>query len=180
MTTILKNIALIALLVFSSACAQTTSNKYKPVNVDFRKYRTVHVDWINLMEKNWRIHGYHSTREWKSDIAYLNRGFQSGLEQYWLQGKKVSFSREKDDKKYPSRGLLITFDDAVIDYNTYNLHLSLKFVDLKTKEVLYTVSREAYYGNQWGFKGFLSYALDEVSRQITWIILKKKKSNLLK
>ncbi|MCG8335897.1 MAG: hypothetical protein MJE63_15385 [Proteobacteria bacterium] len=107
-------------------------------------------------------------------------GFQSNLEQYWLQNKKVSFTQEKNDKKYPSGGLLITFDDAGIDYNNYNLHLSLKFIDLKTKEVLHTVSKKAYYGNQWEFKGYLSYALDKVSQQIIRIILKKKKSNLLK
>lgn len=177
----IKRITLFALLplLFMLGCSGSTQSDDVAITVDLRNYQNIHIDWINFDEDNWRLHGYGTIEEWKSDIRYLNEGFQVNLKKYWLPGKNLSFSTGKFDNKFPGKGLLITFDDITIDYDNYYLYLSMAFTDLQTKQVLVTIEKLPYYGNQWGFTGFLSYALDEVSKRITWLVVQEEKPNLL-
>ncbi|MHA1630048.1 MAG: hypothetical protein ACTSVS_07645 [Candidatus Heimdallarchaeota archaeon] len=150
------------------------------MTIDLTKYNKIHVHWIDFREMYWRAHGYNNIDDWKNDIAYLNESFQMNLGQYWLAGKEVIFSENKDSKNYPPEGLLVTFDDVYIDYNNYYLHLSMKFTDLSNNETLLKLEQEAYYGNNYGFTGYLTYALDNVAQRIAWVIMQKKKRNLLR
>jgi hypothetical protein len=178
--TILKRLIIVLILVpFLMGCPRlfrdlVRESIFSPVNTDFSKYKNIHVDWLDLIEKDWQIHGYHNEDEWKKDIEYLNKDFQMYLEQYYLIGKKLTFSNNKNYSNYPTQGLLIKFGDVSIDYNHYQLYLSIKFVDLETNRTLLELQKRAYFGDQFGFVGFLNQSLYEVSRQLTWVVLKKR------
>jgi len=174
--TMLKRLMIVSILMlFLLGCRSPFRESiFGPVDTDFSKYKNIHVDWVDLIEKDWRIHGYRNEDEWKKDIEYVNQDFQMYLEQYYLIGKKLTFSNNKNFSNYPTQGLLIKFGDAFIDYNHYQLYLSIKFVDLETNQTLLELKKRAYYGDQWGFLGFLNQSLYEVSRRLTWVILKEK------
>ncbi|MCE5263790.1 MAG: hypothetical protein LLG97_09680 [Deltaproteobacteria bacterium] len=173
---ILKQLIIVSIFAFFLLSCRSLfkESAYSPVNVDFSKYDNIHVDWVDLIEKDWRMHGYSNEDEWKNDIEYLNLNFQKYLEEYYLIGKKLTFSNNKNFADYPIQGLLIKFGDVFIDYSHYQLYLSIKFVDLKTNQTLLELERRAYFGNQWGFAGFLHYSLYEVSKQLSWVIMKIK------
>ena len=175
-----KSIVVIALfmVIFLVSC-QRYKNYFTPIEVNLNKYQNIHIQWVDFREKDWRVHGYQNIEDWKNDIEYLNQTFQYNLESYWLVGKKVTFSKKIDSKDYPKDGLLITFDDIYIDYNHYNLYLSIKFIDISTNKLLLEIYRDKYFGNSYGFTGYLSCSLDNISQRISWIILQKKMSNML-
>jgi hypothetical protein len=175
----MKNLGRLILVSMLALCLLGCRNLFKespysPVNVDFSKYNDIHVDWVDLIERDWRAHGYNTEEEWKNDIEYVNLSFQKYLQEYYLIDKKLTFSDKKNFTNYPTQGLLIKFGNVFIDYGHYQLYLSIKFVDLETNQTLLDIERRAYFGNQWGFTGFLNYALYEVSKQLSWAILKIK------
>ena len=174
---ILLTVALvIVVLIFG---CQRYKNYFTPVEVDLNRYSNIHIQWIDFAEKNWRVHGYDKIDDWKKDIEHLNRIFQENLENYWLAGKDVTFSKDKDSTNYPKDGLLVAFDDVYIDYDHYYLYLSIKFIDLSSNKLLMEIKRKGYFGNSYGFIGYLTCSLDNVSQRITWVIMQKKKRNYL-
>ena len=171
---------LISLLLSGCRSLLSELDSSKSSDVEMTFYENIHVSWIDFLEENWPIHGYRNVDDWKNDIEYLNRNFQLNLKGYWLDNKNLSFSDNKNFTDYPAEGLLIALDEVFIDSNNYKLYLSIEFIDLKTNETLLKLKKRAYYGNQFGFTGYLTYALDEVSQRITLEILQKGKRNLLR
>jgi len=179
MIALLKSTLLATLAFTVVSCTSSPNYTKEDISVDLKGYRSVHIDWVDLIEEDWsRLH-YGDSTEWKNDINMLNKNFQNNLKKYWLNNINLTVAKSARSSTNSRSGLLVKFREVYVDYDNYNLHLTIDYIDLNSKRLLKTVKREAYYGNNWGLTGYLSYALDEVSERITWDILQERKKNYL-
>jgi hypothetical protein len=96
---------------------------HKETTVDMSKSTRIFVDWVDLHEDDWGMHGYTTKDEWVNVIASLNSSFDSNLITKYLTGYTVVPAKNKDDHNAKDCDLMITFSDVRVDYNNYHLIL---------------------------------------------------------
>lgn len=131
-------------------------------NHQLQKYQAIYLGWLDLHEKDWILHGYGNQEYYTLFIARLNAIFQADCKRNWLAGKTVTGAQDMTNKGRPSAGLYILFEDVDVEYDRYYLHVTLHFIDIETGQTLLTLRNQSFYGNNWGFEGYLTYATKEI------------------
>jgi hypothetical protein len=80
--------------------------------------------------------------------------------------RDVTVAKDKDDVSTAGYDLYIKFRDVNIDYEYYHLIVGIRFIDPKTNTEIAMIPARPYYGNDWGFKGFMNAALDQVCKKV--------------
>jgi hypothetical protein len=159
---------LLAFVALPSSVEARGAKRYlkKESTVDMSGSKAVFFGWVDLVSDDWSVHGYSDREEWDSAINRLNNAFQRLAQTKWLAGRTVTGAKGLRDASAEGKDLYITFSDVRVDYDNYLLHLSIHFVDPKTRAEIATVPLRPYYGNDWGFEKYLRAALEEVNLKI--------------
>ena len=91
----------------------------------------------------------------ESTVDSLNNVLQRLSQTDWLPGRMVVGAKDLSDQNASAYDLQVRFSDVKIDYNTYQLYLSIHFIDPKTNAELAVIPARAYYGDDWGFVRYL-------------------------
>ena len=146
--------------------------RYKETAVDMTKMQRVFIGGINLPTEEGALYGYG-----KDDWIEMMAGLNSKLSRCVLD-RNVTVAKDKDDVNTAGYDLYIKFQDVNIDYEHYHLIVGIHFIDPKTNAETGMIPARPYYGDDWGFKGFMSAALDEVCKkvqvEVTGVPSKKK------
>ncbi len=110
-----------AWIIFSNcACVSVT-----PV---FRKYKTIHVGWLDLGEDNYAFLGYLTKDEWRKEIKAQNiECLQYYLRRY-MSGWKVTGAASKD-AAYPQDPETILIKFSYVQLNSMILRCRIEFYD---------------------------------------------------
>ena len=160
--------ALLACLGVPSSLEARGPKRYlnKESTADMSAMKTIFLGWVDMKPDDWKVHEYGSKEEWAAVINTLNRAFQQDCATTRLSGRTVTAANDQADENAAGQDLSIRFSDVRIDYNYYLLYLSIHFIDPKTKAEIAAIPVRGYYGNAWGFDGYLKAALAEVGRKI--------------
>lgn len=156
---------------FSCRSSYVIVNDSKPTN-PLNKYNKIHIDWLDLKEKDWEVHGYATAEEWKNEI---NKQNVDGLFQYiqkLLPSKEYSFAESSTDENLSDMELRLKFSD--IDIKPWRpfgppfaLNVKIHFIDIKTNEEIYSVSLKAQGLEGWNFEQILNNAIYNLASFIT-------------
>jgi hypothetical protein len=138
----------------------------KESTADMTAAKSVFIGWVDLGLDDWGVHGYSTKPEWATAVDRLNNVLQRMSQTDWLPGRTVVGAKDLSDQNASAYDLQVRFSDVKIDYNTYQLYLSIHFIDPKTNAELAVIPARAYYGDDWGFVRYLKAALDEVGLKI--------------
>jgi hypothetical protein len=134
--------------------------KHKETSVDMSKMQRIFIGGINLPTEEGALYGYE-----KADWIELMAGLNSKLSRCVLD-RNVTVAKDKDDVNPAGYDLYIKFQDVNIDYEHYHLIAGIHFIDPKTNTEIGMIPARPYYGNDWGFKGFLNEALNKVCEKV--------------
>ena len=134
--------------------------KYKETTVDMSKMQRIFIGGINLPTEEGALYGYE-----KADWSELMAGLNQKLSRCVLD-RDVTIAKDKDDVNTAGYDLYIKFKDVNIDYEYYHLIVGIHFIDPKTNTEIGMIPARPYYGNDWGFKGFMNAALDKVCDKV--------------
>ncbi len=133
-------------------------------------YQQVHLGWLDLREENWALYGYYDQETFAKFIKRLNSYFQADCRTRHLKSKNLSFTSSATDEKFPSTGLLISFEEINPDYDSYLLSLTIKLTDLNTGETKLVFKNRSFYGDNWGFEGYLIEATKDIGAMLGVVI----------
>jgi hypothetical protein len=133
---------------------------YKETTVDMSKMQRIFISGINLPTEEGALYGYD-----KADWIELMAGLNQKLSRCVFD-RDVTVAKDKDDVNPTGYDLYIKFQDVNIDYEYYHLIVGIHFIDPKTNNKIAMIPARPYYGNDWGFKGFMNAALDEVCKKL--------------
>jgi hypothetical protein len=139
----------------------------KETTVDMKNMKTICVGWVDLGPDQWAAHGYDTKAEWSGVIDGLNAQFASSLPAIYLPGRTIVTAKDKGEDIPTECELYIKFSDVYVDYDHYHLILSIHFIDPKTHTEIGMIPARPYYGDDWGLRGYLNYALKEVATKLT-------------
>jgi len=139
---------------------------HKETTADMSRTSHIFLGWIDMREDDWAVHGYSSKADWASAVTGLNGALAGFCQSKYLISKTVVGAKDKGDENAAGYDPYIKFSDVLIDYNQYNLYLSIHFIDPKTNTEIGAIPARPYFGNDWGFVNYLMAALDEVSQKI--------------
>jgi len=167
-------VVLTALLLLCVACPTPASaSRYgvkrymtKETTVDMKNMHRIFVGWVDLGPDEWAAHGYDNKTQWSDIINSLNAAFASSLPAMYLQGRTIVAAKNKGDEDASGCDLYIKFSDVYVDYDHYHLLLSIHFIDPKTNTEIGSIPARPYYGDNWGLRGYLDYALKEVAKKL--------------
>ena len=83
-----------------------------------------------------------------------------------MPGRIITAAKGKGDENAAGSDLYIKFSDVRIDYNNYELILSIRFIDPRTSSEIASIPVRPYYGDARGVAGYLKAALDEVGTKL--------------
>lgn len=133
---------------------------YKETTADMVKMQRILIGGINLPTEEGALYGYG-----KDDWIELMAGLNQKLSRCVLD-RDVTVSKNKDDVNTAGYDLYIKFQDVNIDYEYYHLIVGIHFIDPKKNTEIAMIPARPYYGNDWGFKGFMNAALDKVCEKV--------------
>jgi hypothetical protein len=84
----------------------------------------------------------------------------------YLPGRTIVAAKDKGEDITTGCDLYIKFSDVYVDYDHYHLVLSIHFIDPKTNTEIGKIPARPYYGDDWGLKGYLNWALKEVGTKL--------------
>jgi hypothetical protein len=134
--------------------------KYKETAVDMSKMQRIFIGRINLPTEEGALYGYEKA-DWIELMAALNQKLSR-----CVLDRDVTVAKDKDDVNAAGYDLYIKFQDVNIDYEYYHLIVGIHFVDPKTNAEITMIPARPYYGNDWGFKGFMNAALNKVCEKV--------------
>jgi hypothetical protein len=133
---------------------------YKETSVDMSKMQRIFIGGINLPTEEGALYGYE-----KADWIEMMAGLNQKLSRCVLD-RDVTIAKDKDDVNTTGYDLYIKFQDVNIDYENYHLIVGIHFIDPKTNTKIAMIPARPYYGNDWGFKGFMNAALNQVCKKV--------------
>ena len=133
---------------------------YKEATVDMSKMQRIFIGGINLPTEEGALYGYE-----KADWIEMMAGLNQKLSRCVLD-RDVTIAKDKDDVNTTGYDLYIKFQDVNIDYENYHLIVGIHFIDPKTNTKIAMIPARPYYGNDWGFKGFMNAALNQVCKKV--------------
>jgi hypothetical protein len=134
--------------------------KNKETTVDMSNMKRIFVGWVDLPTEEGALYGYEKA-DWIALMAGLNQSLS-----HCIADRIVTAAKDKDDNNSVGNDLYIKFQDVRIDYEHYHLVVGIHFIDLKTNAEIGMIPARPYYGNDWGFKGFMNAAVDEVCKKL--------------
>ncbi len=134
--------------------------KNKETSVDMSKMQRIFIGGINLPTEEGALYGYDKDG-WIEMMAGLNQKLSR-----CVLNRNVTVAKDKDDVNAAGYDLYIKFQDVNIDYEYYHLIVGIHFIDPKTNAEIAMIPARPYYGNDWGFKGFMNAALDKVCEKV--------------
>jgi hypothetical protein len=138
----------------------------KETTVDMKNMNHIFIGWVDLGPDEWAVHGYNTRTEWSDIIGSLNAAFVSSLPGMYLPGHAIVGAKDKGDENIAGYDLYIKFSDVHVDYDNYHLILSIHFIDPKTNTEIGFIPARPYFGDDWGLRGYLNYALKEVGTKL--------------
>ena len=149
----------------------------KESTVDMKNMDHIFLGWIGFSPDMWMFYRHKtatrwvtgdpfSKAEWTDAISSLNSLFQSDLQSRYLPGRTITAAKDKENENAVGNDLYIKFSDVRIDYDNYQLILSIHFIDPKTKSEIAVIPARPYYGDDSGILECLKAALDEVSTKL--------------
>lgn len=134
--------------------------KYMETTTNMSKMQRIFIGGINLPTEEGALYGYE-----KADWIELMAGLNQKLSRCVLD-RDVTVAKGKDDVNTAGYDLYIKFRDVNIDYEYYHLIVGIQFFDPKTNAEIAMIPARPYYGNDWGFRGFMNAALDKVCEKV--------------
>jgi hypothetical protein len=134
--------------------------KNKETTVDLSNKKRIFVGWIDLPTEEGAPSGYEKA-DWTALMAGLNQSLSS-----CVADRTVTAAKSKDDVNAAGNDLYIKFQDVRIDYEHYHLIIGIHFIDPKTNTEIGMIPARPYYGNDWGFKGFMNAAVENVCEKV--------------
>jgi len=163
--------ALLLLCIFAPApaFARHGVKRYltKETTVDMKSMNNICVGWVDLGADKWAALGYDTKGEWSAVIDGLNAQFTASLPALYLPGKTITGAKNIEDVSTTGCDLYVKFSDVYVDYDNYHLILAIHFVDPKTGTEIGTIPVRPYFGDEWGLRGYLNFALKEVATKMT-------------
>jgi len=164
--------ALVLICIVPATTASASSYKVKrfltkETTVDMKNMKNVCVGWIDLDPDEWGAHGYDTKAEWSGVIDGLNAQFASSLPAMYLTGRTVVAAKGKSEDIPTGCDVYVKFSDVYVDYDHYHLILSIHFIDPKTGTEIGSIPARPYYGDDWGLRGYLAWALKEVGIKLS-------------
>jgi hypothetical protein len=148
----------------------------KESTVDMKNMNDIFLGWVDFSPDEWVLYRHEgslftsgvpfSKAEWIDAISSLNSLFEQSCQSRYLPGRIITASKGKGDENAAGDDLYIKFSDVRIDYDNYQLILSIHFIDPKTNSEIATIPVRPYYGNASGISEYLKAALDEVAIKI--------------
>jgi hypothetical protein len=148
----------------------------KESTVDMKNMGHIFLGWVDLNPDEWVLYRHEgslftsavpfSKAEWTDAISSLNSLFQQSCQSRYLHGRIVTAAKGKGDENAAGDDLYIKFSDVRIDYDNYQLILSMHFIDPKTNSEIASIPARPYYGNASGISEYLKAALDEVGTKV--------------
>jgi hypothetical protein len=139
---------------------KVTEYRNKETTIDMSNMKRVFVSWVDLPTEEGALYGYE-----KADWIALMTGLNQSLA-HCVADRTVTAAKDKDDTNFAGNDLYIKFQDVRIDYEHYHLIVGIHFIDPKTNTEIVMIPARPYYGNDWGFKGFMNAALDKVCEKV--------------
>jgi hypothetical protein len=149
----------------------------KESTVDMKNMNHIFLGWVDFSPDVWMFYQHKTaTRwttgdpftkaEWTDAMSSLNSLFQTDLRSRYLPGRTIAAAKNKGDENAAENDLYIKFSDVRIDYDNYQLFLSIHFIDPKTKSEIASIPARPYYGDASGILECLIAALDEVGTKL--------------
>jgi hypothetical protein len=149
----------------------------KESTVDMKNMNHIFLGWVDFSSDVWMFYRHRtasswttgdpfSKAEWTDAISSLNSLFQTDLQSRYLPGRTITAAKKKGDEDAAGNDLYIKFSDVRIDYDNYQLFLSIHFIDPKTKSEIASIPARPYYGDASGILEYLVAALDEVGTKL--------------
>ena len=152
----------------------------KETSADMRSLNSIFVGWVNLNPDEWVLYTHDtsgllglggsatswSKAVWIDAINSLNSLFQQRCQSQYLSGRKIAAAKSNGDENATGNDLYIKFSDVRIDYDNYQLILSIHFIEHKTNAEIAMIPARPYYGNASGITEVLNAALDEVGKRV--------------
>jgi hypothetical protein len=167
-------------LVFPVPLMARSHPPRKETSADMRSLNSIFVGWVNLNPDEWVLYTHDtsgllglggsatswSKAVWIDAINSLNSLFQQRCQSQYLSGRKIAAAKSNGDENASGNDLYIKFSDVRIDYDNYQLILSIHFIDPKTNAEIAMIPARPYYGNASGITEVLNAALDEVGKRV--------------
>lgn len=138
----------------------------KETTANMKGMNRICLGWVDLGPDEWAAHGYDTKAQWSDIISSLNAEFASSLPAIYLPERTILAAKEKGDDSASGCDLKIKFSDVYVDYDNYHLFLSIHFIDPKTNTEIGLIPVRPYFGDEWGLRGYLNYALKEVAKKL--------------
>ncbi len=148
----------------------------KESTVDMKNMNHIFLGWVGFNPDEWVLYRHEgsfwmtaipfSKAEWTDAISSLNSLFHQSCQSRYLPGRIITAAKGKGDENAAGNDLYIKFSDVRIDYDNYQLILSIHFIDPKTNSEIATIPVRPYYGDASGISEYLKAALDEVGTKL--------------
>ena len=145
--------------------------KYKETTVDMSNMKHIFIGWVDLPTEEGALYGYDKAG-WTELMAGVNQSLSR-----CVVDRTVTAAKDKDDVNAAGNDLYIKFQDFRIDYEYYHVIVGIHFIDPKTNTEIGMIPARPYYGNAWGFKGFMNAAMDKVCEKVQVEVTGKKQNN---
>lgn len=129
-------------------CRKHVPENESPAVPLFDKYKKIYVDWLDLKEEDWKVHGYESVEQWREVILEMNMDAFHRFLKELIPGKEFSFSTSISGEPGKDMELHIKFSDCNIIYHAprpfrgrwIEVPVNIHYIDLKTNKEIYTES----------------------------------------
>jgi len=127
----------------------------------------VFLGWVDLVPDDWQLHGFSSKAEWSETVDALNGFFQRSCTSKWLADRTVTGAKSINDVDATGHDVLIKFSDVRIDYDHYELYLSIHFINPKDNSEFRVIRTSPYGVNKFGFTRYLRASLESVAKRVS-------------
>jgi hypothetical protein len=163
---------------FPTSLAAHGTKRYltKESTVDMKNMDHIFLGWVDFNPDAWVLYRHEGSlftsaipftrAEWTDAISSLNSLFLQSCQSQYLPGRIITAAKGKGDENAAGNDLYIKFSDVRIDYDNYQVILSIHFIDPKTSSEIASIPARPYYGNASGIPEYLKAALDEVATKL--------------
>jgi hypothetical protein len=171
-------VLLMLCISFPSSLEARGTKRYlkKETTVDMKNMNHIFLGWVDFNPDEWVLYRHEgslftsdipfSKAEWTDAISSLNSLFHQSCQSRFLSGRTIAAAKGKGDEDAAGNDLYIKFSDVRIDYDSYQLFLSIHFIDPKTNSEIAAIPMRPYYGDASGITEYLKAALDEVGTKL--------------
>jgi hypothetical protein len=142
------------------------SNTIKETTANMLGKKNIFIGWVDLSPDEWSVWGYESKAEWGELIKEINLDLQKNLQSKYLTDRTVTGAKDRNDENAAGNDLYIKFADVKIDENTYDVSLSIHFLDPTTNSDIASIPVRTYLGGRGGFERHVRSGLDRVAEKV--------------